>query len=277
MSGTLYVIGTPIGNLEDITLHQLRLFREVDFIAAEDTRVTHKLLSHYEIHTAIISYHEHSGHVVAQNIADRILVGESCGVVTDAGMPCISDPGEPLVQLCQAQGIPIEVVPGPSAAIAALAVSGQHTAQFTFEGFLSVNQNQRMAHLEQLREETHTMIFYEAPHKLCRTLQDLAAYFGGSREISLCRELTKLHEEVRRTTLAEAVAYYEQVPPRGEFVLVVAGAAPQERRQIPLAEAAAMVQSRLDDGVKLTQACREVAAQTGHTKRELYAQFQNNA
>ena len=168
MSGTLYIIGTPIGNLEDITMRQLRLLGEVDFLAAEDTRVTRKLLSHYDIHTPIVSYHEHSGLTVAQSIADRILAGESCGVVTDAGMPCISDPGEPLVQLCHQLGVPMEVVPGPSAAIAALAISGQHTSRFAFEGFLSVNRNQRAAHLEQLRDEQRTMIFYEAPHKLCR-------------------------------------------------------------------------------------------------------------
>ena len=226
MSGTLYIIGTPIGNLEDITMRQLRLLGEVDFLAAEDTRVTRKLLSHYDIHTPIVSYHEHSGLTVAQSIADRILAGESCGVVTDAGMPCISDPGEPLVQLCHQLGVPMEVVPGPSAAIAALAISGQHTSRFAFEGFLSVNRNQRAAHLEQLRDEQRTMIFYEAPHKLCRTLADMAAVFGGDRSLSLCRELTKIHEEVQLTTFAQAIAYYENTPPRGEYVLVVAGAVP---------------------------------------------------
>lgn len=271
MSGTLYIIGTPIGNLEDITLRQLRMLREVDFIAAEDTRVTRKLLSHYDIHTPTVSYHEHSGHTVAQSIVDRILEGESCGVVTDAGMPCISDPGEPLIILCQQMQITIAVVPGPSAAIAALAISGQHTARFTFEGFLSVNQNQRIAHLEQLREETRTMIFYEAPHKLCRTLADMTKYFGGDREISLCRELTKLHEDVQRTTLEEAMAYYENRPPKGEFVLVVAGAVPTKKQQVTLEEAATMVQKLVESGEKLTQACREVAAETGYAKRELYA------
>lgn len=276
MCGALYIIGTPIGNLEDITMRQLRLLEEVDFIAAEDTRVTRKLLSHYDIHTPAVSYHEHSGQSVAQSIADRILAGESCGVVTDAGMPCISDPGEPLVKLCHEQGIPMEVVPGPSAAIAALAISGQHTARFTFEGFLSVNQNQRGAHLEQLRQETRTMIFYEAPHKLCRTLSDMAKYFGGDREISLCRELTKLHEEVRRTTLEEAMAYYEQTPPRGEFVLVVAGAAPAKPEEVSLEEAVARVQQLVQDGQKLTQACKTVAAETGYRKSELYDAVQTN-
>ena len=270
MSGTLYIIGTPIGNLEDITMRQLRLMGEVDFLAAEDTRVTRKLLSHYDIHTPTVSYHEHSGQTVAQSIADRILAGESCGIVTDAGMPCISDPGEPLVKLCHTLGIPMEVVPGPSAAIAALAISGQHTARFTFEGFLSVNQNQRMAHLESLREEMRTMIFYEAPHKLCRTLSDMAAVFGEDRCISLCRELTKLHEEVRRTTLREAIAHYAEVPPRGEFVLVVAGAPPKQQESLSLKAAAAMVQQYVRDGQKLTQACKLVAAETGYRKSQLY-------
>ena len=270
MSGTLYIIGTPIGNLEDITMRQLRLMGEVDFLAAEDTRVTRKLLSHYDIHTPTVSYHEHSGQTVAQSIADRILAGESCGIVTDAGMPCISDPGEPLVKLCHTLGIPMEVVPGPSAAIAALAISGQHTARFTFEGFLSVNQNQRMAHLESLREEMRTMIFYEAPHKLCRTLSDMAAVFGEDRCLSLCRELTKLHEEVRRTTLREAIAHYAEVPPRGEFVLVVAGAPPKQQESLSLKAAAAMVQQYVRDGQKLTQACKLVAAETGYRKSQLY-------
>ncbi len=270
MSGKLYIIGTPIGNLEDITMRQLRLLREVDFIAAEDTRVTRKLLSHFDIHTPTVSYHEHSGHTVAQSIIDRILTGESCGVVTDAGMPCISDPGEPLVELCHEQGVPMEIVPGPSAVISALAVSGQHTARFTFEGFLSVNKNQRSAHLQQLKAETRTMIFYEAPHKLCRTLADMAACFGGDRSLSLCRELTKLHEEVRRTTLAEAITYYESVPPRGEFVLVVAGAVPQKESELTLAEAVELVRRQVEAGVKLTQACKTIAMETGFRKNELY-------
>lgn len=270
MSGILYIIGTPIGNLEDITMRQLRLLSEVDFIAAEDTRVTRKLLSHYNIHTPTISYHEHSGQTVAQSIADRILAGESCGIVTDAGMPCISDPGEPLIKLCHKQGIPLEVVPGPSAAIAALAISGQHTARFTFEGFLSVNKNQRAAHLEQLKSETRTMIFYEAPHKLCRTLSDMADYFGETREISLCRELTKVHEEVQRTTLGEAIVYYESTPPRGEFVLVVAGAKPTQKEAVSLEEAVTRVRLRVQNGQKCTQACKEVAAETGFRKNVLY-------
>ena len=266
----------PDDNLEDITMRQLRLLGEVDFLAAEDTRVTRKLLSHYDIHTPIVSYHEHSGLTVAQSIADRILAGESCGVVTDAGMPCISDPGEPLVQLCHQLGVPMEVVPGPSAAIAALAISGQHTSRFAFEGFLSVNRNQRAAHLEQLRDEQRTMIFYEAPHKLCRTLADMAAVFGGDRSLSLCRELTKIHEEVQLTTFAQAIAYYENTPPRGEYVLVVAGAVPQKAESITLEEAVEQVRRCVADGQKLTQACKTVAAETGYRKSELYDAVQES-
>ncbi len=270
MTGTLYIIGTPIGNLEDITLRQLRILGEVDFIAAEDTRVTRKLLSHYDIHTPTISYHEHRGTAVAQQIADRILAGQSGGVVTDAGMPCISDPGEPLVQLCRTCGIPIAVIPGPSAAIAAIAISGQHTSRFTFEGFLSVNQNQRKAHLEQLRAESRTMIFYEAPHKLCRTLRDMATVFGEEREISVCRELTKIHEEVRMMTLAEAMAHYAAIPPRGEFVLVVSGVQAPTEEKITLEAACDWVRKLVHEGEKLPTACKIVAAETGYAKRELY-------
>ena len=188
MSGTLYVIGTPIGNLEDMTLRQLRMLQEVDFIAAEDTRVTRKLLSHYDIHTPMVSYHDHSGQLVTQQLLQRIAAGETCGIVTDAGMPCISDPGEILVRCCKEQGIPVTAVPGPSAAITALAISGQETGRFTFEGFLSVTKKQRMEHLHSLQTEHRTMIFYEAPHKLLRTLTDLVACFGGERPVSICRE-----------------------------------------------------------------------------------------
>ncbi len=270
MSGTLYIIGTPIGNLEDITLRQLRLLGEVDFLAAEDTRVTRKLLTHYDIHTPLLSYHEHSGETVARMITDRLLAGENGGIVTDAGMPCISDPGEPLVRLCHTLGISMEVVPGPSAAIAALAISGQHTGRFTFEGFLSVQKHSRMEHLTQLAHETRTMIFYEAPHKLCRTLQDMAQVFGAARALSLCRELTKAHEEVRCTTFSEAIAYYETVPPRGEFVLVVAGAPAQKETQMPMEEALRLVRSYVQQGQKLTEACKLAATQTGYRKNALY-------
>ena len=224
MSGTLYIIGTPIGNLEDITLRQLRILELVDFIAAEDTRVTRKLLNHYNIKTPTVSYHEHSGEAGAQRIAARLLDGESCGIVTDAGMPCVSDPGEPLIRLCYEQGIAVTVVPGPSAVITALAVAGQPSGQFVFEAFLPVPKKERQQRLNRLKGETRTIILYEAPHKLLRTLWDLGEVLGKGREISFCRELTKLHEEVYRTTIGEAISHYEGNEPRGEFVLVIAGA-----------------------------------------------------
>lgn len=275
--GTLYILGTPIGNLEDITLRQLRIMQEVDFIAAEDTRVTRKLLSHYDIHTPLLSYHEHSDASVAQSIVERLQGGENGGIVTDAGMPCISDPGEPLIRLCREQGVPMEVVPGPSAAIAALALSGQRTARFTFEGFLSVTQNQRRRHLEELRDEPRTMIFYEAPHKLARTLADLRDTFGEERSISICHELTKVHEEVWVTTLGEAAARYAAETPKGEFVLVVAGAPPKPAGpSCDLDTAVAQVRDRVDAGEKLTAACKAVAEETGFSKRDLYAAIQNN-
>ncbi|MDO4155243.1 MAG: 16S rRNA (cytidine(1402)-2'-O)-methyltransferase [Oscillospiraceae bacterium] len=276
MSGTLYVIGTPIGNLEDMTLRQLRILQEVDFIAAEDTRVTRKLLSHYDVHTPMVSYHDHSGQLVTQQLLQRIAAGETCGIVTDAGMPCISDPGEILVRLCKEQGIPVTAVPGPSAAITALAISGQETGRFTFEGFLSVTKKQRQAHLQELKTERRTMIFYEAPHKLVRTLTDFADYFGKTRSLSICRELTKLHEEVWKTTIAEALQRYETQPPKGEFVLIVAGAPEQtETDTVTMETALQQVQERLKTGERLTDACKAVAAETGYRKQTLYQAYQN--
>lgn len=276
MSGTLYVIGTPIGNLEDMTLRQLRILQEVDFIAAEDTRVTRKLLSHYEIHTPMVSYHDHSGQFVTQQLLQRIAAGETCGIVTDAGMPCISDPGEILVRLCKEQGIPVTAVPGPSAAVTALAISGQETGRFTFEGFLSVTKKQRQAHLEELKTERRTMIFYEAPHKLLRTLTDFADCFGGTRPLSICRELTKLHEEVWKTTIAEALQRYEMQPPKGEFVLIVAGLPEQKTNTdtITIDEALQRIQKRLEAGERLTDVCKAVAAETGYRKQALYQAYQ---
>ena len=197
MTGTLYVVGTPIGNMDDITLRQLKTLEDVDFIAAEDTRVTLKLLNRYDIKKQLISYHGHSTLNCAENIISRIKGGENAAVVTDAGMPCISDPGEELVRLCAESGINVKVVPGPSAVVSALAVSGLNTSRFAFEGFLSVNKKQRSDHLLSLKDETRTLIFYEAPHKLINTLNDFLKYFGD-RRISLCRELTKVYEEVLR-------------------------------------------------------------------------------
>ena len=270
MSGTLYIIGTPIGNLEDITMRQLRLLGEVDFLAAEDTRVTRKLLSHYDIHTPIVSYHEHSGLTVAQSIADRILAGESCGVVTDAGMPCISDPGEDLVRLCAENGIDTKVIPGPSAAVSALALSGLDTGKFVFEGFLQPQANARRERLEELKLERRTIIFYEAPHKLCDTLNAMYQVLG-ERKITLARELTKVYEEVIRTTLSQAVELYTQREPRGEFVLVVQGA--KEEQKLDFAQALALVQALVERGEPLSKAAKDVARQTGFKKGELYSGF----
>ena len=224
MAGILYLVPTPIGNLNDISPRCAQTLAEADFIAAEDTRVSLKLLNHLEIKKSLVSYHEHNKAESGSKILVRLLAGETCALVTDAGSPAISDPGEDLVRLCAENGVTVCAIPGPCALVTALSISGLPTGRFTFEGFLSVNKKSRQEHLTGLKDETRTMIFYEAPHKLLATLRDLTAAFGEDRRISLCRELTKLHEEVRRMTLGEASAYYEENPPRGEFVLVVAGA-----------------------------------------------------
>lgn len=270
MSGTLYIVGTPIGNLGDITERQLETLEKVNFIAAEDTRVTRKLLSHFDIHAELVSYHEHSTEAVISRIMERLRSGEDCAVVTDAGMPCISDPGAVLVQRCLSEGVPMQVVPGPSAVISALAVSGQDTGRFTFEGFLSVNKKQRAEHLNSLKTETRTMVFYEAPHKLLRTLQDMQSTFGD-RSLTICRELTKLHEEVTKTTLSAAVEFYTQQAPRGEFVLVLAGAERTDTEDaLSLEDAVLMAQKRISEGERASDVCRALAAETGFPKRVLY-------
>ena len=274
MSGTFYVIGTPIGNLEDITLRQLDTLAAVDFICAEDTRVTLKLLNRFDIKKPLVSFHEHSSKADAQKIIDRLMAGESCGIVTDAGMPCISDPGEVLVKMCAESGIDIKVVPGPSAVVSAIAVSGLSTRRFTFEGFLPVPKKERTQRLEKLRGETAIMVFYEAPHKLKTTLADLAEFFGGDRRISLCRELTKIHEEVLRLTLAEAVEYYSINEPRGEFVLVLEGAAECGGESVTIDDALEQVRKLIDMGEKPTEACKAVAKETGFRKGELYSRLQ---
>ncbi len=273
MSGKLYLIGTPIGNLEDITLRQLRMLEEVSFLCAEDTRVTLKLLNRYEIKKELVSFHEHSSRADAERIISRLKNGESCGVVTDAGMPCISDPGEVLVKLCAEQGIEVNVVPGPSAVVSAAAVSGLNTRRFTFEGFLPVAKKERAERLDMLRSETGAMIFYEAPHKLRTTLSDLAEAFGGDRRISICRELTKLHEEVLRLDLSEAVAYYAENEPKGEFVLVVEGASPDSGAEISIEQALAQVRRLVELGERPVDACKAVAKESGFRKSELYAAF----
>lgn len=269
--GTLYVVGTPIGNMDDITFRQLKTLEEVDFIAAEDTRVTLKLLNRYEIKKPLVSYHGHSTESCAANIIARIQSGENAAIVTDAGMPCISDPGEVLVRMCAEHGIDVKVVPGPSAVVSALAVSGLNTSRFAFEGFLSVNKKQRYDHLESIQNETRTLIFYEAPHKLMNTLQDFLKYFGN-RKISLCRELTKIHEEVLRMTVSEAIEYYQSRNPKGEYVLVVEGAKPVSLSdEFTLETAAQLAKQYVSEGEKMSDACKKAAKETGFSKSSIYS------
>lgn len=271
MSGTLYLVATPIGNLGDFSPRAVETLESVDFIAAEDTRVSVKLLNHFEIKKPLVSYHEHNHVSAGQSILNRLLSGESCALVTDAGTPAVSDPGEDLVRLCAENGVEVLSIPGCCAAVNALAVSGLPTGRFTFEGFLTVNKKSRREHLDSLKNEERTMIFHEAPHKLLTTLEDLLSAFGGDRRIALCRELTKLHEETRRCTLAEAVAYYSENAPKGEFVLVVAGAEPRQTAAVTLEDAVAQVLALKEQGVRLKDAAKEVSEHTGISKNELYA------
>ena len=214
MAGMLYLVPTPIGNLGDISIRCRETLEQADFIAAEDTRVTLKLLNHLGIKKSLVSYYEHNKAQKGNQIVERILAGETCALVSDAGSPAISDPGEDLVKQCAAEGIVVCAIPGPCAVITALSISGQSTGRFCFEGFLSTAKKSRREHLESLKNETRTMIFYEAPHKLPATLESMAEVFGGDRPISLCRELTKLHEEVIRTTLDDAIALYQEQAPK---------------------------------------------------------------
>ena len=262
---------TPIGTLGDLSQRVRDVLTAADFIAAEDTRVSVKILNHLGLKKPMVSYYRHNMETSGPAIVQRLLDGESCALVTDAGTPAISDPGEQLVQLCVVAGVPVVALPGPCALITALAVSGLPTGRFTFEGFLAMNRKNRRSHLQSLAGEERTMIFYEAPHKLSATLADLGEVFGGERRIALCRELTKLHEEVRRTTLAEAEAYYRENPPKGEFVLVVAGAQPRRLEGPTLEEGVSLVaQLRDREGLSLKDAARRVAAETGLPKNELY-------
>ena len=270
MSAMLYLVPTPIGNLGDISLRCRETLENADFIAAEDTRVTLKLLNHLGIKKNLVSYYEHNKAAQGSRIVERILAGETCALVSDAGSPAISDPGEDLVKQCAAAGIPVCAIPGPCAAITALSISGQATGRFCFEGFLSTAKKSRREHLDALKKEQRTMIFYEAPHKLLTTLTDLREVFGGDRPISLCRELTKLHEEVVRTTLAEAVTRYTETPPKGEFVLIVAGA-PAEQQEAPSeTDAAARVSQLMAEGVSRKDAVKQAAKELGLPKNVVY-------
>ena len=270
MAGKLYVVGTPIGNLGDLTARAAEVFASVDFIAAEDTRVTVKLLNHLSIKKPLVSYYEHNRRESGEKIISRILSGESCALVSDAGMPAVSDPGEDLVAQCAAAGVPVVAIPGPCALVTALAVSGLPTGRFTFEGFLAMNKKNRRAHLEELKSEQRTMIFYEAPHKLTATLRDLREAFGAERRISLCRELSKLHEEIRRTTLGEAESWYGQNPPKGEFVLVVEGGCPGQKEKPTLEQGLARVRQLLGQGNTRRDAVRQAAEELALSRNALY-------
>ena len=271
MSGTLYLVATPIGNLGDLSPRAVETLEAVDFIAAEDTRVSVKLLNHFSIKKPLVSYHEHNHVTAGQAILARLLAGESCALVTDAGTPAISDPGEDLVRLCAENGVEVLSIPGCCAAVNALAVSGLPTGRFAFEGFLTVNKKSRRERLDSLKTEERTMIFHEAPHKLRTTLEDLCAAFGPERRVALCRELTKLHEETIRTTLEQAVEFYTENAPKGEYVLVVAGAEPVQAAAVTLEDGVAQVLALKRQGIRLKDAAREVAEHTGLSKNELYA------
>lgn len=269
MAGILYVVGTPIGNLGDLSPRAVQTLREVDFIAAEDTRVTLKLLNHFEIKKPMVSYFEHNKYERGEIICNRIEQGQSCALVTDAGMPAISDPGEELVRQCAQRGIQTAAVPGPSAVVSALALSGLPTGRFTFEGFLSMNKKSRREHLEEIKGERRTMIFYEAPHKLANTLRDLYEALGD-RRISIVRELTKLHEEVIRTTLREAAAAYGEGGLKGEIVLVIEGAPQPQKEEVTLDDACALARGYMEEGVSASEAAKRAAKEAGLKKGDIY-------
>ena len=270
MPGMLYLVPTPIGNLGDISLRCRQTLEQADFIAAEDTRVTLKLLNHLGIKKSLVSYYEHNKAQKGNVILDRILSGETCALVSDAGSPAISDPGEELVKQCADAGIAVCAIPGPCAVITALSISGQSTGRFCFEGFLSTAKKSRREHLDSLIHEQRTMIFYEAPHKLLATLESMAEVFGADRPISLCRELTKLHEEVVRTTLGEAITLYTTQPPKGEFVLVVAGAVPKKAPAPTADDAANRVQELMANGFSRKDAIRQTAQELNLPKNIVY-------
>ena len=271
MSGILYLIPTPIGNLGDISARMVETLTQVDFIAAEDTRVSVKLLNHLGLKKPMVSYYRHNTQTSGPLILNRLLAGESGALFTDAVTPAISDPGEELVTLCTQAGIDVVSIPGPCALVTALAASGQPTGRFTFEGFLAMNKKNRRRHLDSLREEERTMIFYEAPHKLPATLEDLTEAFGPERPVSLCRELTKLHEEIIRTTLGEAAERYRIEAPKGEFVLVVRGAPPREEADATLEDGLALVETlRREERLSLRDAVKQAAKEGSLSRNVLY-------
>ena len=273
LSSTLYLVGTPIGNLSDMSDRAKKVLSEVDFIAAEDTRNSMKLLSLFGIKKEMVSYHEHNKKASGERIVSRLMDGESCALITDAGMPAISDPGEDLVRLCAEAGIVVSVVPGPSAVVSALALSGLSTQRFAFEGFLPPQKNERRKRLENVKYDDRTMVFYEAPHKLKATISDMAEIFGECRKISFCRELTKLNEEIMRLTLGEAVEYYEDHEPRGEYVLVIEGykgVVPTGDEDLTLLSPEDHVARYESEGMKRMDAIKRAAKERGISKSEMY-------
>ena len=269
MSGKLYVVGTPIGNLGDLSPRAVNTLEKVDFIAAEDTRVTMKLLNHFNIKKEMVSYFEHNKRERGEMICSRIAQGENCALVTDAGMPCISDPGEDLVKLCRELNIKVESVPGPTAFATAMALSGMSSGRFTFEGFLSVNKKSRREYLEEIKDEKRTLIFYEAPHKLANTLKDLYKVLGD-RELAIVREITKMHEQVIKTTLKAASEEYTSNTLKGEIVLVIEGRQAETVADMTLECAVGMAQKLVDGGMSINNAAKEIAAQTPFKKGEIY-------
>lgn len=275
VGGTLYLVATPIGNLSDITERALKVMREVDFIAAEDTRNTGKLLSYFGIQKPMVSYFEHNKRERGEIIAERLMKGESCALLTDAGTPAISDPGEDLVRLCAEKNIPVTSIPGCSAVVNALALSALPTGRFCFEGFLSTNKNERFSRLEEIKSDKRTTVFYEAPHKLKKTLDDIFSIFGD-RRIALCRELTKLNEEIIRTNLSYAISYYTDNEPRGEYVLVIEGASEEE-----IAKDAFFVNMTVEEhlnhyvnmGMSKMDATKAVAKDRGVAKSVIYKEI----
>lgn len=268
-SGKLYSVASPIGNLGDISSRAMKILGDVDFIAAEDTRVTGKLLRHFGIKKQLVSYHEHNSRESGEKILSRILAGEDCALITDAGTPGISDPGENLIRICIDASVQIIGIPGPCAAVTALVLSGLPAGRFTFEGFLSTARKSRFARLDELKSEKRTMVFYEAPHKLVRTLDDMLSVFGD-RRVSISRELTKIYEETLRCTLMDAASHYKANPPRGEFVIVIEGAQHNTASEISLKEAADTVRSYITMGMSMKDATGKVSGETGIPKNKLY-------
>ena len=269
MTGTLFVVGTPIGNLGDFSPRAVEVLTQCDFIAAEDTRVTLKLLNHFGIKKPMISYFEHNRAQRGDIILEKLLNGENCALVSDAGMPIISDPGEDLTTLCYEHGIKVCAVPGPCALTTALAIAGMPAGRFTFEGFLTRAKPNRRAHLEELVDEKRTMVFYEAPHKLAATLADMAKYFGD-RKIAIVKELTKIYESVDRTTLFEAAERYRDANIKGEFVLIIEGKPQEEEKQPTLDDAVMIARGLIESGASKNEAAKEAAKQTGIKKSDIY-------